>query len=285
MAMTDYDGYSLVIGRFQPLHEGHMDVIRKCASESERLIIGIGSAQYSHSVDNPFTAGERYLMIDKALEAEGISSYSIVPIEDINRYSVWVSHVVSMSPPFKRVYTNNPLTKRLFVEAGFEVLNSPLYNRSVYSGTEIRRRMAAGEDWRSLVPEAVAEVIDDIDGVERIKAIVGGTGDAPLRIRRAGGCPPLQGDPHVGRGILHRRATRCRDHIHTRGIGGFPGLRRHLQQRIEDVRPGRQRIHSHGPRRRQHRDRPRDGQGLRESLRLRCGCIHNRHSRARGRHP
>ena len=120
----EYDGYSLVVGRFQPLHKGHMDVIRKCAEASEHITIGIGSAQYSHTPQNPFTAGERYMMINKALRDEGISNYSIVPIEDLNRYPVWVAHVVSLVPPFKTVYTNNPLTRRLFEEAGFDEMRS-----------------------------------------------------------------------------------------------------------------------------------------------------------------
>ena len=101
-------------------------------------------------------------------------------MEDLNRYSVWVAHVVSLVPPFKRVYTNNPMTRRLFEEAGYEVRRSPMYNRSVYSGTEVRRRIAAGEEWRPLVPEAVAEVIDAIDGVGRIKDITGVSVGAPL---------------------------------------------------------------------------------------------------------
>ena len=180
MSRNDYSGYSLVVGRFQPLHQGHMDVIRKCASESEHLVIGVGSAQSSHDPNDPFTAGERYLMINNSLEDEGIRNYSIVPMEDLNRYSVWVAHVVSMAPPFKRVYTNNPLTKRLFEESGFEVRKSPLYNRSIYSRTEIRRRIVQDEEWRSLVPKAVAEVIDDIDGVGRLKDITGGRDNAPL---------------------------------------------------------------------------------------------------------
>lgn len=177
--VRDYDGYSLVVGRFQPLHKGHMDVIRKCAEASEHISIGIGSAQYSHTPENPFTAGERYMMINKALRDEGITNYSIIPIEDLNRYPVWVAHVVSLVPPFRTVYTNNPLTKRLFEESGFEVRASPLYNREVFSGTEIRRRIAADEEWRSLVPDAVAEVIDDIDGVNRIKQI-SGSYDSPF---------------------------------------------------------------------------------------------------------
>lgn len=177
---SDYDNFSLVVGRFQPLHKGHMDVIRKCAEESEHLTIGIGSAQYSHTPENPFTAGERYMMINKTLRDKGIDNYSIVPIEDLNRYPVWVSHVVSLVPPFKRVYSNNPLTRRLFQEAGFEVRASPLYNREIFSGTEIRRRIVNNEEWRSLVPSPVADVIDAIDGVERLKQISSGVENAPL---------------------------------------------------------------------------------------------------------
>ena len=180
MTRNDYSGYSLVIGRFQPLHNGHMEVLRKCAEESDHLIIGIGSAQISHDPDNPFTAGERYMMISESLKDIGITDFSIVPIEDLNRYSVWVAHVVSMVPPFKRVYTNNPMTRRHFQEAGYEVRRSPMYNRAVYSGTEVRRRIAADEEWRSLVPTAVSEVIDSIDGVGRIKDITGGADGAPL---------------------------------------------------------------------------------------------------------
>ncbi len=207
----NYDGYSLVVGRFQPLHKGHMDVIRKCAEDSEHLTIGIGSAQYSHTPENPFTAGERYMMINKSLRDEGIKNYSIVPIEDLNRYPVWVAHVVSQVPPFRRVYSNNPLTKRLFEESGFEVRDSPLYNRDVFSGTEVRRRIAEDEDWQSLVPEGTAEVIVDIDGVERIKQISRGR-NAPLRGRSDHRSPQGEGHDHVRRRILHRRDDRLQDH-------------------------------------------------------------------------
>lgn len=235
--MSGCDGYSLVIGRFQPLHEGHMDVIRKCASECEHLIIGIGSAQYSHAPDNPFTAGERYLMIDRSLRAEGIDRYSIVPIEDLNRCSVWVAHVVSMVPPFKRVYTNNPLTKRLFNEAGFDVEDSPLYNRSEYSGTEIRRRMIHGEDWKELVPAPVADIIEDIDGVNRLRSIAHGGMHAGPKCRRSDRIAP-QREGHDSRSrIMHRRTPGCRPDFCPGIVRGLPGFGRHVQQQIQDLGP------------------------------------------------
>ena len=172
-----HENDTLLIGRFQPFHRGHMEVVKKVASESDHLTIGIGSAQYSHTQDNPFTAGERYLMIAEALRSNGIRNFFIVPIEDLNRYSVWVSQVVSISPPFVRVYSNNALTRRLFQEGGFDVKESPLYNRREYSGTEVRRRMVADKGWRELVPEAVATIIDQIDGIERMKALFGDGND------------------------------------------------------------------------------------------------------------
>jgi len=166
-----HENDSLLIGRFQPFHKGHLEVVRKISEVSDNLTIGIGSAQYSHTVNNPFTAGERYLMIVDSMKEAGIENAYIVPIEDLNRYSVWVSHVVSMSPPFSVVYSNNHLTKRLFFEAGYEIKASPMYNRSEYSGKEVRRRMLCGGDWRSLVPSAVADVIDDIDGIGRMQEL------------------------------------------------------------------------------------------------------------------
>ncbi|MEM0023032.1 MAG: adenylyltransferase/cytidyltransferase family protein, partial [Archaeoglobaceae archaeon] len=47
---------ALFIGRFQPYHLGHHEVVKKILEEVDELIIGIGSAQESHSLENPFTA-------------------------------------------------------------------------------------------------------------------------------------------------------------------------------------------------------------------------------------
>jgi len=174
VSRLNFDEHSLMIGRFQPLHNGHMEVIRKCAAESKNLTIGIGSAQYSHECSNPFTAGERYLMINEVLKEEGIKNYCIVPIEDLNRYSLWVAQVESLAPPFSIVYSNNPLTRRLFSEAGYELRDSPLYNREIYSGTVVRKKMIEGDEWRKLVPGKVEEIIDTIEGVSRLRDISGG---------------------------------------------------------------------------------------------------------------
>ena len=44
----------------------------------------------------------------------------------------------------------------------------------MYSGTVVRNMMVNGDEWRPLVPKKVAEVIDYIDGVKRLRDISGG---------------------------------------------------------------------------------------------------------------
>jgi nicotinamide-nucleotide adenylyltransferase len=158
------------IGRFQPYHNGHQSVLEHIAHEVDEIVIGIGSAQLSHMTDNPFMAGERVLMITRALASLGCPFY-VIPIEDIQRNALWVAHVRSMTPPFDLCYSSNPLVMQLFKEAGIRVQSPEMYERETLSGTEIRRRMLTDEPWKSLVPPEVIKVLDEIDGVGRLRQI------------------------------------------------------------------------------------------------------------------
>ena len=162
---------ALVIGRYQPPHKGHVRVLSDIAAKFDDVVVGIGSGQASHTHKNPFTAGERVWMLSKVMKQSGKGVFFFVPIIDVNRNAIWVRHVESMCPPIDVVFSNNPLVRRLFSEAGFDVRHSPLYERETLSGTEIRRRIVAGEDWESLVPPEVADTIKRIDGVERIRTL------------------------------------------------------------------------------------------------------------------
>lgn len=46
-------GRGLFVGRFQPFHLGHLEAIKDTLGEVDELVIVIGSAQYSHDVDDP----------------------------------------------------------------------------------------------------------------------------------------------------------------------------------------------------------------------------------------
>ena len=161
----------LFVGRFQPFHLGHLHAVRHILSEVDEAVIVIGSAQYSHRLDNPFTAGERVMMVRKTLDEAKISpsKYWIIPIRDMHVHMMWVAEVKGYTPTFECVFTNEPLTRRLFMEAGFPVKAIPFNNRHVYLATEVRERMLKGKSWKELVARNVAEYIEKIDGVGRLQ--------------------------------------------------------------------------------------------------------------------
>ena len=164
---------ALIVGRFQPLHMGHVKAIEYTIRKIDELVIVIGSAQASHSLDNPFTAGERIMMLRVALNEMRINplKYYLIPVPDALMHSVWVSEIIAYSPPFKVVYSNEPLTSRLFKEFGIKVQKIPFFQREVYSSTEVRRKMIAGESWKALLPQSVVKIIEEINGVERLKEL------------------------------------------------------------------------------------------------------------------
>lgn len=164
---------ALFIGRFQPLHLGHLTVIKKALKENERLIIGIGSAEDNFLSENPFTAGERFEMIEAVLKAEKIdpARYVIIPVRNIDNYALWVSHVSLLTPPFQKVYTGSSLVKELFqAQRKYQIID--IKKELKISSTEIRKKMLKGDrSWEKLVPPAVSKKIEELDGITRLKNI------------------------------------------------------------------------------------------------------------------
>jgi nicotinamide-nucleotide adenylyltransferase len=161
----------LFVGRFQPFHLGHVSAVKDVLNEVDELVIVIGSAQYSHNLKDPFTAGERLVMVREALEEYRIddSRFWIVPVPDVHLHVTWVSALKGYVPRFDLVYSNEPLTRRLFIEAGYQVKPIHLHKRKIYSSTIIREKMLRGEDWEELVPKSVAAFLKEIDGVNRLR--------------------------------------------------------------------------------------------------------------------
>lgn len=174
----------MLIGRYQPFHTGHLHCVRYVLDKVAEVIIAIGSAQFSHTLHNPFTAGERVTMIRLAMDEAKIdaSKYYLIPIRDLRIHDLWVPHLVSQTPRFEVVFSNEPITSRLFKEAGFRVEPIPFLDRESYSSTEIRERVVKGSSWESLVPGSIAAYIKSIFGDERLRELA--LSDQPNRHRR-----------------------------------------------------------------------------------------------------
>jgi nicotinamide-nucleotide adenylyltransferase len=164
----------LFIGRFQPFHKGHLGAVKFALARVDQLVIVVGSAQKSHEPKNPFTAGERIRMIKESLDFErvNVSKILIIPVPDIDVHSLWTRQVDMLVPKYEIVFANDPFTLILFRERGVKTIEAPMVNRSKMQATGIRRKMATGGKWEGLVPAAVARIVKEINGVERVKGIV-----------------------------------------------------------------------------------------------------------------
>lgn len=56
------------IGRFQPLHNAHVEIIRKAAELADKVIVVVGSANQPRTFKNPFSYGEREYLIQDTYE-------------------------------------------------------------------------------------------------------------------------------------------------------------------------------------------------------------------------
>lgn len=165
---------SIFIGRFQPIHLGHMHTIKQILEKGEDLIIIIGSAQYSHTPNNPFTGGERVMLIKRALldEELPLERIDIVPIPDININPLWIAHLKSYVPYFEKAYTHNALVQRLMKDSGIIIDETTLLERSSYSANHVRDLIRWGNDeWVTLVPPGVVELMKKYKWDERIKEV------------------------------------------------------------------------------------------------------------------
>jgi len=161
------------VGRFQPFHLGHLEAVKHILTKVDELVIVVGSAHDSHTVENPFTAGERITMIRLALKEAKIDAnrYTVLPLPDAEFHKVWVSHLLSQTPSFDLVFTNEPLTGRLLKEAGMRVEKIPMFNRTSFTATEVRKRIIEGRIWEELLPKSVSTYVKQIKGEERMREI------------------------------------------------------------------------------------------------------------------
>ena len=160
----------LILGRFQPFHYGHLELIKGIIENGVEPLICIGSAQYSHTNENPFTVEERKKMINIIMKSISCE-YNIFEIPDINNYDLYVSHLEKIVPDFDYVYSGNSLVQRLFRNAGYEIIKLEMINREVWEGSAIRLAMKEGGDWESAVPNQIVEIIQRIAGTERLKTL------------------------------------------------------------------------------------------------------------------
>lgn len=183
--MRKFD-YAVVIGRFQPLHNAHLELIRYSLSLAEKVVIVLGSARSAPDIRNPFTPAMREEIIRACLpeEAERLVFRAVrdYPYND----HVWTAEIQNVVGELSdddgledpRVGIVGFFKDRssyylnLFPQWTFEEFYCSDKRQLTLNATEIREKYFAGdESWRSLVPEVVAAYLDAFRATEFFPAL------------------------------------------------------------------------------------------------------------------
>lgn len=89
---TPFDA-AILIGRFQPFHNGHAALLRATLAQAGRVVVVPGSSFRSRNARNPFTWEERAEMIAASLDEGEARRVAFVPVRDYYDDRRWAAAV------------------------------------------------------------------------------------------------------------------------------------------------------------------------------------------------
>ncbi len=84
---------AILIGRFQPIHNGHLALLRDAFAVARQVVVVLGSAHAARSPRNPFTWQERAALLQAALPEAHRARLLVLPIRDYYDEPRWARAV------------------------------------------------------------------------------------------------------------------------------------------------------------------------------------------------
>lgn len=82
--------YAIFIGRFNPFHFGHLNILKRGFSLADNIVIVLGSHNRAVDIKNPWNSQERIAMIKSSLTSEEVDRISFVLLKDsLYNNSLW----------------------------------------------------------------------------------------------------------------------------------------------------------------------------------------------------
>ena len=148
-----------MIARWKPVHLGQERVLNALCSRASQALIGIGSSN-RYNARNPFTLEETETMLRLVLD--GYDNYSLIPVPDLDDGPRWRLMVKDLFGALDLFVTANPYVTSLLQE-DYRIMHPVelirLEEQVPVDGSRVRRAMARGEAWESLVPPVIAEYL------------------------------------------------------------------------------------------------------------------------------
>lgn len=153
---------AVFLGRFQPFHNGHKKVVEKYRDEYEDFSVLIGSSEKEESKDNPLSFEERKEVIHECLpelDVQGLEDET----KDKEGNRKWIENLEKKTEADLLISGNNLVKKIVEKHSDLEIQEPEMHDPEIYSGTEIRRRVRSGEEWRYLTPKCAQSKLEEFE--------------------------------------------------------------------------------------------------------------------------
>ena len=159
---------ALVIGRFQPVHLGHVALLEGIDSMGlEKILLGIGVEGKGRTERNPFHYQEIKEMLEPVVAKleTPVEMYPIPDIHDSANYAVHVETITGCSENDTIVVSGNEYTLDCFTNYGKNYQTGSIEKRvPVETGyicaTKVRECIRTGGPWRDYVPKTTEKFIE-----------------------------------------------------------------------------------------------------------------------------
>jgi len=160
---------ALFIGRFQPFHNGHLDITKRILKKNKKIIIVVGSTEKSFKNHDPLTAKERGQIIKSSLLESGVkpTQFKIILLKDLNDFPNWANYVLKHAPKIDVLYTGSKLVKDCFSGKYSKACKTKppsiriekIVKKIPINGTLIRKKMAENGNWEKFVSKSTAKLL------------------------------------------------------------------------------------------------------------------------------
>ncbi|MBW6462311.1 MAG: adenylyltransferase/cytidyltransferase family protein [DPANN group archaeon] len=150
---------AIFVGRFQPLHNGHVNAIKRIVEQDDiyHLHIIIGSANKKYTDDNPLSFETRKYIISETLnDLIRAGKITISGLDDHANDEDWIKNLKQIVPDADITYSGNEWTRRC-IEPFCKVEEPDFLDKDILNGTNIRLRIKEKKEIKHLVPEKVFE--------------------------------------------------------------------------------------------------------------------------------
>lgn len=152
---------AVFIGRFQPFHIGHMDVVKSALAQADSLLVLVGSSYRPRSWKNPFTYNERVTFIRDATQSCSKPIATLPLVDTLYNDRAWTTNVrTAVTSHMRKVGLNPDDTEILLVglekDKSSQYLNwfpswslkslpATTHGADVISATDLREELFFGE--------------------------------------------------------------------------------------------------------------------------------------------